>query len=212
MVGLHLIPCWRGRGWYAYPGIWFWWSVPLLWNRLRYWLHRRGLWLGMGSVGVRLAQSLSHLQPRQVLLAEQLVLQPQQLLPRRRRARRRQRRPAGRELGPSRRCWAAMPGGPGMMQEVPKRPEATPQRPIRLTALKRLEDTPAHAMKAPCAQAPFSGYDHGGDVRSFSSRGSASLRGGGGGGPRRRRRWAAMSEFCRMATGRVWIWRDARCS
>jgi Protein of unknown function (DUF3300) len=30
----------------------------------------------------------------------------------------------------------------------------------------------------------FSGYDHGGDVRSFSSRGSASLRGGGGGGPR----------------------------
>ena len=27
----------------------------------------------------------------------------------------------------------------------------------------------------------FSGYDHGGDVRSFSSRGSASLRGGGGG-------------------------------
>src|ERR1700735_235779 len=30
----------------------------------------------------------------------------------------------------------------------------------------------------------FSGYDYGGDVRSFSSRGSASLRGGGGGGPR----------------------------
>ena len=48
-----------------------------------------------------------------------------------------------------------MPGGPGMMQEVPKRPEATPQRPIRLTALKRLEDTPAHAMKAPCARAPL---------------------------------------------------------
>jgi len=30
----------------------------------------------------------------------------------------------------------------------------------------------------------FSGYDHGGDVRSFSSRGSASMRGGGGGAPR----------------------------
>jgi len=30
----------------------------------------------------------------------------------------------------------------------------------------------------------FSGYDHGGEVRSFSSRGSASFGGGGGGGPR----------------------------
>jgi hypothetical protein len=48
-----------------------------------------------------------------------------------------------------------MPGGPAMMQEVQKRPEATPQRPIRLTALKRLEDTRARAMKAPCARAPL---------------------------------------------------------
>ena len=48
-----------------------------------------------------------------------------------------------------------MPGGPGMMQEVPKGAEATPRRPIRLTALKRLEDTPTRAMKAPCARAPL---------------------------------------------------------
>ena len=48
-----------------------------------------------------------------------------------------------------------MPGGPVMMQEVQKRPEATPQRRIRLTALKGLEDMPTRAMKAPCARAPL---------------------------------------------------------
>jgi hypothetical protein len=48
-----------------------------------------------------------------------------------------------------------MPDGSAKSQEVQKRPEAPPQRLIRLIVLKRLEDTRTRAMKAPVARAPL---------------------------------------------------------
>ena len=50
----------------------------------------------------------------------------------------------------------------------------------------------------------FSGYDHGGQARSYSSRGSASFGGGGfgGGGGGSRRRWRASVIEVRYVPGR----------
>ena len=51
----------------------------------------------------------------------------------------------------------------------------------RLTGtIKRLEDTARRISESNVRSGAFSGYNHGGDSRSFSSRGSQSFGGGGG--------------------------------
>jgi Protein of unknown function (DUF3300) len=84
-----------------------------------------------------------------------------------------------RGASPDRGGYAGRPGEDARSPEA-GRGEPTTVRPFGGTEAARgyADERGESAMRS----SAFSGYDHGGDVRSFSSRGSASL--GGGGGPR----------------------------
>ena len=165
-------------GWYPYPGIWF--GGPYLSFGLGFGI---GFFGGFGWGWHNWGFNWHHRYPiynhNRYYSRSTHVLQPEQLLPRRRRTRRSwcsdqrreqtfhgQRRRTRRSFQPSRRNG-----------------QAFQRKHARL-----LEDTLQPRGQSGVRSGAFSGYGQGGQTRSFSSRGSASFGGGaargGGGGAR----------------------------